>query len=95
MWGLEHSDSSYDVSRPDKPGYHAQSATITSRLSRYSYGMAFDEPYDHRLHSNDEYYWDLATGDYLARDQMTWLLKRVRFPNTSSATIKADSGQGR
>lgn len=74
MWGLEHSDMSNAGTRPDSP---TQSPTVTSRLSRYSYGMVFDHYYDERLHHIDDIFWDIDTGSYMARDQMTWLLRRV------------------
>ncbi|KAL8668802.1 MAG: hypothetical protein Q9168_006583 [Polycauliona sp. 1 TL-2023] len=38
--------------------------------------MVFDQYYDDKSHHIDDVFWDIDTGDYLARDQMTWLLKR-------------------
>ncbi|KAI4140921.1 MAG: hypothetical protein L6R39_005597, partial [Caloplaca ligustica] len=73
MWGLEHSDFSNSALCPDRP---TQSSTVTSRLSRYSYGMVFDQYYDVRLHHIDDNFWDVDTGSYMARDQMTWFLRR-------------------
>ncbi|KAL8838117.1 MAG: hypothetical protein Q9170_002258 [Blastenia crenularia] len=73
MWGLEHSELNNSVTRPDSPN---ESPTVTSRLSRYSYGMVFDQPYDERFHRIDEVYMSYDDGAYLARDQMEWLLKR-------------------
>lgn len=56
------------------------SPTVVSRLSRYSYGMAFSQIYDHTRHLSEDVYLDTADGEYKARGQMNWLLKRVRVP---------------
>lgn len=68
LWGLEHSDL------PSVTG----SPTVVSRLSRYSYGMAFSQVYDHKKHLLQDRYMDTAEGIYRANGQMTWLLRRVR-----------------
>ncbi|KAL8953266.1 MAG: hypothetical protein Q9222_000871 [Ikaeria aurantiellina] len=73
MWGLEHSDLNSSALRPGSPG---EGPTVTSRLSRYSFGMVFDQPYDENYHHIDEVYLSHDDGAYLARDQMEWLLKR-------------------
>ncbi|KAL8759425.1 MAG: hypothetical protein Q9199_000795 [Rusavskia elegans] len=90
MWGLEHSDVSSSAIGSDTP---TQNPTVTSRLSRYSYGLLVDQYYDERVHHIDDIYLDYDTGGYLARDQMTWLLKRGdeveegRFLETSCEQI--------
>ena len=68
LWGLEHSELPSNISTP----------TVVSRLSRYSYGMAFSVIYDPARHLSEDVYLDTAEGTYRAKDQMTWLLKRVR-----------------
>ena len=67
MWGLEHSEISPSLASP----------TVVSRLSRYSYGMAFSHNYDPKKHLVEDVYLDTADGQYRAKNQMTWLLRRV------------------
>lgn len=69
LWGLEHTDPAFSSSVISSP-------TVTSRLSRYSYGMAFSELYDPSKHVMEDVYVDQEEGHYRAKDQMTWLLKR-------------------
>ena len=52
--------------------------TVVSRLSRYSYGMSFSHYYDPYTHLLVDRYFDEAEGVYMAKHQMTWVLKRVR-----------------
>ena len=68
LWGLEHSDITYNISTP----------TVVSRIARYSYGMALSHIYDPAKHLPEDVYLDTAEGVYRAKDQMNWLLKRVR-----------------
>ena len=64
LWGLEH--SSFTMPSP-----------ISSRISRYSYGMTSSPIYDPTKHLEEDKYLDVE-GKYRARRQMTWLLRRVR-----------------
>ncbi|KAL8708386.1 MAG: hypothetical protein Q9225_007610 [Loekoesia sp. 1 TL-2023] len=80
LWGLEHPNSDASVAGSHfshEPSIHNQAPTITSRLSRYSYGMVHNKPYDPSKHLSHEMYRDAKTGRDMARDQMTWLLERV------------------
>lgn len=72
LWGLEHSELTKLTAAVN------DNLTITSRLSRYSYGVPFSEPYDPRRHLAQDRYFDEIEGIYRAGDQMEWLLKRVR-----------------
>ena len=84
MWGLEHSELTSVVNSP----------TITSRLSRYSYGMAFSHPYDPSKHLIEDCYLDTSDGTYQAKGQMEWLLKRVCRPILSSNSNNTYDQQG-
>ena len=66
MWGLEH------VERPDV----LVKRTISSRLARYSYGIEMSHDFNIRIHYPWEK-WQHPWGDWLAQEQMTWLLRRV------------------
>ncbi|KAM0796671.1 hypothetical protein BDR22DRAFT_866080 [Usnea florida] len=66
LWGLEHSDLNSVTSSP----------TVVSRLSRYSYGVAFTQVYDPTRHLSEDVYLDTTDGTHRARGQMEWLLKR-------------------
>ncbi|MCJ1459513.1 hypothetical protein MMC28_009892 [Mycoblastus sanguinarius] len=66
LWGLEHSNLTSVISSP----------TVVSRISRYSYGMAFYRNYDASRHLVEDRFWDTVEGKYKARDQMVWLMKR-------------------
>lgn len=70
------------------------SPTVTSRLSRYSYGMAFSHPYDPKKHLIEDCYLDTSDGSYKAKDQMKWLLKRVRGSNLTCIPHKANVSKG-
>ncbi len=69
LWGLEHSQLTAAVK--DNP-------TVTSRLSRYSYGLQVATPYDPSKHLVQDRFYDKVVGTYKADNQMDWLLKRVR-----------------
>ena len=71
LWGLEHSKLTTTIN--DNP-------TITSRLSRYSYGIPMSEVYDSSKHIIQDRYFHKIKGIYMARNQMKWLLQRVRHP---------------
>lgn len=78
MWGLEHPDPTTTTGDLLSPSSAlSASPTVVSRLSRYSYGMALDEPFDMSRHRVEDCYRDEETGRWMAKDQMTWLLKRV------------------
>ena len=80
LWGLEHPNTGMtmeSLSAPQAP-LSAETPTVTSRLSRYSYGMSFDEEYNQKKHLLQELYRDDATGLVMAKKQMTWLLRRVK-----------------
>jgi hypothetical protein len=63
---------------PDPSTQRSDPATIVSRISRYSYGVPISEPFDpHRHHWRDQVI-DPSSGEIHARNQMEWLLKRVR-----------------
>lgn len=81
LWGLEHIDAGIDgnsASVSPQAFLPAYSPTVTSRLSRHSYGMSFSVPYDQQKHLLQDLYQDEKTGLFMAKGQMTWLLKRVR-----------------
>ena len=69
LWGLEHSERAAAVK--DIP-------TVTSRLSRYSYGILVSEPYDSSKHLVQDRFYDELEDSYRAENQIKWLLKRVR-----------------
>ncbi len=56
---------------------HSNPPTVVSRLSRYSYGIASSPKYDSTKHLSEDKYRDVD-GEDRARDQMTWLLRKVR-----------------
>jgi hypothetical protein len=67
MWGLEHSQ---------RAGSPAPQKTVKSRIARYSYGIKCDKIFDSSSgHLAKDGYWD-RQGQYRARDQMIWKLKR-------------------
>ena len=72
LWGLEHSELTAAVN--DNP-------TITSRLSRYSYGIVVSVPYDPSKHLVQDRFHDAVEGIDRAANQMQWFLKRVRDPS--------------
>lgn len=72
LWGLEHSQLTATIN--DNP-------TVTSRLSRYSYGIVMTPLYDPYKHLVQDRFYDKVEGTARARDQMDWFLKRVRHPS--------------
>ena len=89
MWGLEHPETGQAVGTILSPSIPiATSSTVVSRLSRYSYGLAFNESFDLTQHRIDDCYKDMETGRYMARDQMTWLLKRVSKPRSDKLQVR-------
>lgn len=72
LWGLEHSELT-ELTAAIK-----DNLTIISRLSRYSYGILVSKVYDPSKHRVQDRYLDEIEGIYRAKDQMKWLLKRVR-----------------
>ena len=76
MWGLEHPDTGQSTSIALNPA--PVTSTITSRLSRYSYGLSLSVTFDMTKHVIGDYFKDPDTGVDMAGNQMTWLLKRVR-----------------
>lgn len=70
VWGLEHVDA-----MRISPG--RTNLTVTSRLSRYSYGFSVMTPFEYGKHLPSDLYYDPIEGLELAKHQMKWLLKRV------------------
>ena len=58
-----------------------------SRLSRYSYGVAFTQVYDPARHLSEDVYLDTTDGTHRARGQMEWLLKRVSLFGSSTTHL--------
>lgn len=57
---------------------------VTSYISRAYYGMAFKEHFDSEKHTNeDKRIWDEAEQSFMAWDQMSWYVKKVRYCNWS------------
>ena len=81
LWGLEHPYESIAPNSlvPNASPFSVNTSTVTSRISRYSYGMSLSVPYDQRRHLIQDVYRDEKTGLVMAKQQMTWLLRRVRF----------------
>ncbi len=75
MWGLEHADHFGTKAHTNETPIPK---TVVSRLARYSYGSAFALPYNPFVHLPKDKLQDPATGEWLAKNQMIWLLKRVR-----------------
>lgn len=50
---------------------------VSSRISRASFGLQFQEPFDRRRHHKDDQFYDLKEGSFKARRQMRWFLIRV------------------
>ena len=69
--GLEHLDAMHT-----SPG--RTNLTVTSRLSRYSYGYSVMLPFERDKHLISDLYHDPVEGVNKANNQMRWLLKRVR-----------------
>ena len=67
LWGLEHSD----LLKPE-----ANLPTVTSRLSRHSYGVSLSPIFDPKKHLLIDKYTD-GLGIDRANRQMTWYLRRV------------------
>ncbi|KAG9649800.1 hypothetical protein KCU95_g15447, partial [Aureobasidium melanogenum] len=68
-WGLEHIDAK--LTSP-----HRTNLTVTSRLSRYSYGYMAMTPFENGKHLPSDLYHDPVDGVDKAQNQMWWLLKR-------------------
>jgi hypothetical protein len=66
MWGLEHSEHTPTARK-----------TVSTRLARYSYGMAISTPFDPKIHLMEDRILDQSEGIFRANNQMKWLLKRV------------------
>lgn len=64
LWGL-------DQTQP------AVSRSITSRISRHSYGIAYCHSFDPGVHNESDKFFNEAKGEYYAEGQMKWLLNRV------------------
>lgn len=78
--GLEHLDAMHT-----SPG--RTNLTVTSRLSRYSYGYSVMTPFENDKHLRSDLYYDPVEGVNLAKNQMMWLLKRVK--HSASRKIEA------
>ncbi|KAG9557021.1 hypothetical protein KCU71_g11127, partial [Aureobasidium melanogenum] len=68
-WGLEHVDAI-------RTSPHRTNLTVTSRLSRYSYGYSVMTPFENDKHLLSDLYYDRVEGVNKAKNQMRWLLKR-------------------
>jgi hypothetical protein len=66
MWGLEHSENSTYTQK-----------TVTSRIARYSYGIACSELFDQMRHQVGDRFQSRSDGLMYANNQMRWLLYRV------------------
>jgi hypothetical protein len=65
MWGLEHSQRS-----------PAPKKTVKSRIARYSYGIKCSQPFDYsKGHKIEDSFID-RKGEWRAKDQMIWKLKK-------------------
>lgn len=71
LWGLEHCNQTSIF----------KNSTVISKFQRYSLGIVSSPKYDDAKHRPEDKYRDTADGTVRARGQMTWLLKRVRFPS--------------
>lgn len=63
LWGLDQTQPT--ISR-----------SITSRISRHSYGISYCYPFDSSVHDEADKYFNESKGEYYAEGQMKWLLKR-------------------
>jgi hypothetical protein len=64
---------------------------ITVRLARQHYGAAASEPWNPRIHHQEDFHVDELTGGKYASGQMTWLCdKGDRLPESSPRTISLD-----
>jgi hypothetical protein len=68
-WGLERAN--------DSMGHAAKNSTVVSRIARYSYGFRVNQVFDPNVHSFQDRWWDDERGQWMARNQMAWILKRV------------------
>lgn len=66
LWGLEHSERAAEM---------GHGPTVRARLSRYSYGVRMDIPFDSKKHSERDKAQN-AWGGYVAKDQMCWLVDK-------------------
>ncbi|KAF8440747.1 hypothetical protein BGX38DRAFT_1096977 [Terfezia claveryi] len=64
LWGLDQTQPT--ISR-----------SITSRISRHSYGISYCYPFDPSVHDEADKFFNESKGEYYAEGQMKWLLKRV------------------
>lgn len=70
MWGLEHS-SHFNEARPPQK-------TVIAHIARYSYGISCRMPFIPSVHKLEDRVWSDAHDDYMADNQMIWLIRRVR-----------------
>ncbi len=80
MWGLENiNDRPSSLSQiseiNDLP--EAGPRTVVSHISTCSYGIPAEHPFDPTKHKLEDKYPHPATGRWMARNQMHWLLRRV------------------
>ncbi|KAI0457938.1 hypothetical protein F5B21DRAFT_512378 [Xylaria acuta] len=62
-------------------------AQVQSHVSRYSYGWAKLEDFNHRIHDVEDLEMDELTGRCVARDQMEWIIMRGESVKTRSPRI--------
>ncbi|KAI0814498.1 hypothetical protein GGR55DRAFT_700775 [Xylaria sp. FL0064] len=60
---------------------------IHSHVSRYSYGWAMCEDFNHRIHDEEDHDIHDVTGRSIARDQMEWIIRRGESVETRSSRI--------
>ena len=55
---------------------HSSGIKVTSRVSRVSYGIKYNQPYDKDRHRKEEREWCQDEGRYMVKDRMRWYLKK-------------------
>lgn len=67
----------------DSMGRAAKNSTVISRIARYSYGFCVNQIFDPNVHGVQDRWWDDERGQWMATNQMAWILKRVSYTETS------------
>ncbi|KAI1809249.1 hypothetical protein GGS20DRAFT_596836 [Poronia punctata] len=62
-------------------------ATVRSHVSRYSYGWAKEEDFDHRIHDFADFCENDITGRPVARGQMEWIIRRGESIDTQKPRV--------
>lgn len=58
------------------------SGTVGSRIARFSYGVAADEPFLPGLHPSNKMYYSSLSGSFWCRGRMQWFVKKVCIEST-------------